>query len=440
MSSTARQESSRKVQAAFFNVGDLVTFGKYQNKHAQIVAFHDDGKGNPLVELEPIPKGRKKNKVIALFKIRHSVNIQKVASRIVFRYAVRQARMRLAADDMNAILMKVRKGVMTPLESIGKLTKVLEYLGGWKVEPTVGVVGLRHSTLFTGDEPEVLAVTAFVRKHEVSSLPASPKVDELYVMDIDLTKPHQGFGLRFKLWVGAAGYRITAPDGKEFDILPDPAVFSQRIQRGDPRWMPKLGPRNSKFNSVRKCFPWLEKETGFKQQVLDALGMGAHVKAPERTKENTGSCPCCFRNIKLKKASGAALPTMVSHGYRRPGWGAQVGNCMGVGWPPFELSPAGTKHLVQELEKKLATHETYLGRLNGAQVTSLSIDKHNTQITPDDPRWAQYLKSTRVQTERTITWISEDIKGLVKLITHWKEEPLPLAGIAVKNWQLKDRA
>lgn len=69
--STPHELSSTK-RAAFFNVGDVITFGKYQNKHARIVAFHDDGKGNPLVELEPLPKGRKKNKIIALFKIRHT--------------------------------------------------------------------------------------------------------------------------------------------------------------------------------------------------------------------------------------------------------------------------------------------------------------------------------------------------------------------------------
>jgi hypothetical protein len=58
-------------RAAFFNVGDPITYGKYQNKPGKIVKFIDDGKGNPLVEIEPVPKGKKKNKTIALFKIRH---------------------------------------------------------------------------------------------------------------------------------------------------------------------------------------------------------------------------------------------------------------------------------------------------------------------------------------------------------------------------------
>ena len=55
----------------FFQVGDLVLTGKYKNGHGKIVGFSADGKGNPTVEIEPIPKGRKKNRVMGLFKIWH---------------------------------------------------------------------------------------------------------------------------------------------------------------------------------------------------------------------------------------------------------------------------------------------------------------------------------------------------------------------------------
>lgn len=51
------------------NVGDLVLYGKYKNHVGKIVAFGQDQYGNPTVEIEPVPKGRKQNKVIGLFKI-----------------------------------------------------------------------------------------------------------------------------------------------------------------------------------------------------------------------------------------------------------------------------------------------------------------------------------------------------------------------------------
>ena len=43
--------------------------GKYKNARGMIIDFGEDKWGNPTIEVEPIPKGRKKNKVIGLFKI-----------------------------------------------------------------------------------------------------------------------------------------------------------------------------------------------------------------------------------------------------------------------------------------------------------------------------------------------------------------------------------
>lgn len=60
---------ARRHTAAFFNVGDIILFGKYKNKKGKIVRFGKNDKGQPTVEIEPIPKGRKKNKTMGLMKI-----------------------------------------------------------------------------------------------------------------------------------------------------------------------------------------------------------------------------------------------------------------------------------------------------------------------------------------------------------------------------------
>src|SRR4051812_30548843 len=87
MRSTSRRKNGETVTAAFFNIGDPITYGKYQNKPGKIVKFKDDGKGNPLVEIEPVPKGKKKNKTIALFKIRHPKKSEKkTAAHVTTRY------------------------------------------------------------------------------------------------------------------------------------------------------------------------------------------------------------------------------------------------------------------------------------------------------------------------------------------------------------------
>lgn len=60
--------AARKL-AGYFNPGDFVMFGKYKNKAGRIVRLFLDEKGHPAVEIEPIPKGRKQNKVFGLFKM-----------------------------------------------------------------------------------------------------------------------------------------------------------------------------------------------------------------------------------------------------------------------------------------------------------------------------------------------------------------------------------
>lgn len=81
--------------AAFFEVGDIILYGKYKNKLGRIVRFLDDGKGNPAVEIEPIPKGRKQNKTFGLFKIWHQKD--KTAARIAARFQEEALASRVAA-------------------------------------------------------------------------------------------------------------------------------------------------------------------------------------------------------------------------------------------------------------------------------------------------------------------------------------------------------
>ena len=64
---------ARRFTAKTFNldIGDPVLYGKYKNKKGVIVGFDKDDKGNPLVLVDPVPKGRKQTKVIQLFRIWH---------------------------------------------------------------------------------------------------------------------------------------------------------------------------------------------------------------------------------------------------------------------------------------------------------------------------------------------------------------------------------
>lgn len=89
----AQRVAQRFVRAAYFDVGAIILYGKYKNHRGKVIAFGQDKWGNPTVEIEPIPKGRKQNKIMGLFKIwRADVkekaleNMEKQASKVVSRF------------------------------------------------------------------------------------------------------------------------------------------------------------------------------------------------------------------------------------------------------------------------------------------------------------------------------------------------------------------
>jgi len=69
-----RKVSSDRVAARFltahFKPGDYVLFGKFKNKRAKVVRVYLDKRGIPYIEIEPVPKGRKKNRTMGLYTIR----------------------------------------------------------------------------------------------------------------------------------------------------------------------------------------------------------------------------------------------------------------------------------------------------------------------------------------------------------------------------------
>jgi hypothetical protein len=55
--------------SGIFKKGDQVLFGKYKNKKGKIIDIYLDDKGHATIEIEPMPKGRKKNVTMGLYKV-----------------------------------------------------------------------------------------------------------------------------------------------------------------------------------------------------------------------------------------------------------------------------------------------------------------------------------------------------------------------------------
>jgi len=351
----------------------------------------------------------------------------------------------LTEEKMKALLLKLRKGADSSV-SMKQLIEALNYLGGWKVEQAVGLVQMHGYLGAEKDKPSfeveenadhVQRLYEQIKKDEVRSFPSNPKPGQRYTMEVTEPAPfgkgwkdEERTGFYYKEWRGAACIRFTSPEGKVFEALPNKFDLARYA---NPMKMP--------IWDVKK---WLRGETKFLEQVSNNLGMPTYEderreKTAPRTRDNTGTCPCCFRNIKLKARSGNKHPIMVLHGYQRPGWGSVHGQCIGVDFPPFELSPEGTKHLVKMLHQSLDGEEKWLHRLKSGDVTQLTVQRgafgKPETLTPETegPRkWAELIKSRISQSESMVRALKSDISKLEQLISSWKEQPLPTEGEKAK--------
>jgi len=144
-----------------------------------------------------------------------------------------------------------------------------------------------------------------------------------------------------------------------------------------------------------------------------------------------GQCPVCERDQKLHKLK------MVHHGYRRPGDGEIVGDCSGVGWAPWELSPDGAiSYLDNGLVPRLERLTQSLLRLKSGEVTELRkedgyegsfgrrVPKYR-KITPADGReFQEELRKRIINTDNQVRWVSEDITKFERKINAWSKQPV----------------
>ncbi len=201
-----------------------------------------------------------------------------------------------------------------------------------------------------------------------------------------------------------------------------------------------------------KFTPWLLKDTSFEADLAQVLGMEKYDPSAVyvRTREGTGTCPACFRNIKLDAAQ-----KMVHHGYQRPGIGYIVGDCFCVGYLPYELSSEGTKAFLERaIRPALDAARGYLKALKGDKITQFERKVEDHSQPRDNRTWRfpvkkiivregeneepgysfkNMLESAIRETEHRVKSISADVKAYETLIADWKLAPLPEAGKKVKD-------
>lgn len=152
-----------------------------------------------------------------------------------------------------------------------------------------------------------------------------------------------------------------------------------------------------------------------------------------RTIENTGTCGCCGRNIKLTSAS-----RIVDHGYgihnRGYGFGTGYkagGSCFGYGYEPIEVSPKVWHAMLESWQQRLAKLPQALETANQVLAEKAPF----IRTSPEHPVLTEAEK--RQNRERSIaqdvvrdltremTTLPEHIEDITERIAGWKAKPLP---------------
>jgi hypothetical protein len=357
-------------------------------------------------------------------------------------------------DKARVLLMKLRKGADASV-SLPQLFRVLELLGGWRVEEIVGLVPLHYEKeesshgemkygLWRTDEAQARQVYDTLRSLQVDKLPAHPKLGHFYVKELEPFRHRdegyrQAYGAQYKVWAGLPGYRVTDPRGHVFELLPTRHDISSGRSLGEQDLgLPTIDAKHVKKRlRTYNLLPWLKKETTYLDQINELLGTEPHMPAAPRTRENTGSCGACFENIKLEAGKSGGLPVMVLHGYRRPGIGHVVGRCPGEHLPPYELSPEATKKELDNLKRNYQATLEYLNRVKAGAITEFSAFFGGPVVRKSElpsTVWEQELRSHANRLTNELQHLEATRKVYEWLVTHWEKRALPRPNERVFQW------
>lgn len=344
-------------------------------------------------------------------------------------------------EKMLALLGKLRKMKAKSSLQGKEMLQIFDYLGGWKVEEGKAFENPRKKYLYLGDKlvhevqgdiERVQGEWDKVKKGEVDKLPNadSMSVGKSVYLDVTDIRPINGkMGFSYTEMKVYSTVVITSPDHKSFSLL------DKTLDQFPSEYM---------GGSHTPVLKWLATTT-FYDQLNSKLGTVsieeerelAKKKIP--TRDNTGTCGCCFGNFKLTKKARHGkdknLPGMVLHGYERPGHGFINGNCLGQDWPPFELSKEITELTLDTREDQLKkTEQTVrLWKSNPPDVIHevSYVTKKIEAIRKEDLSeydWARKVKEQVQRHENTAGMLDRDIQFLKLQLRGWEVRPLPGTG------------
>ncbi len=142
------------------------------------------------------------------------------------------------------------------------------------------------------------------------------------------------------------------------------------------------------------------------------------------TTRHIGFCPCCAKDFKVRSNE------LVHHGYKRPGHGFIVGDCMGALRTPHELSP----ELAKDYRRLIcnALKATLKAVVNHSVATELTVSKRNYRtredesytITPEHHEWNWTFTSRERNLQRKAKDLLVELDRITELVDTWELKAL----------------
>lgn len=152
----------------------------------------------------------------------------------------------------------------------------------------------------------------------------------------------------------------------------------------------------------------------------------------ERDLENTGTCGCCGRNIKLGFTDG----NIWDHGFAivNRGYGFAAGyktgaSCFGTGYQPIELSPACWIDMLASWKTRVLDLPNVIARLTERLAgMAAPVRKMDFQMTKEEKDYLKVYGGVQValrECKSELSHLTEAIPEMTEKITNWTPKPLP---------------
>lgn len=133
-----------------------------------------------------------------------------------------------------------------------------------------------------------------------------------------------------------------------------------------------------------------------------------------------GHCQVCEGEYKLIDGK------MVHHGYKRPGWGHIVGDCMGVFELPYEKSCEVCKTYRTAVEGQIVTRKETLRSLEAGEIDTLYFTNYRGETKPvkkaeckSDWEWKDALNRKMGEIRYAIRQMEAEVERMTKRIDAW---------------------